>query len=789
LTQLKLFTWQKTFLFFLSGFIFPRFPVYSLFIFLFLFFFFESKKYFYAFFYCLGIAYFYLTIPANYYPFALDFFKKKIEVKGIVSSIEFLPENKKRILLDEVYFNNIKIKNKLMITLEDNKGKDRDILPGDKIEEKLKVKPVAGLKDKGVFGYSFFGTSKNIFYRSYAKSLRILDYKECNLIYKFKRYLYQKIYFLKANVLSYLNEISAREETKAVILALLLNDKSLFTYKFLNFFRETGLGHTLALSGLHLSIVFALGFFLVYGLYFIFPYGALIVPRKKMSIFISFFLSLFYLLLTRAPLSLLRSEIMFLSWGILYLLNKERLFIDGFFIALFLLVLFLPASVFDISFQFSFLAVLGVYFSVYLLKSLKVKNKLFSSILFIFFSTLIINLILLPLQVYYFNQVYTLSFLNIIWIPILSFITLPSGLLFLLFLKYQNIALFFLKIMSISLDFLFSILSSLERILTTITVLVPRPDGWIILSFYLLFLFVILKNKKVIYFLIFSLVLFFVQIIYEDKGNMVSVLDIGQGQSLFLNIDKNRILIDGGGSFNFDYDLGKLVLSKILTYKKYPGLDMIFLTHPDIDHLRGLYYILDRFKFKKFYFNGDLPLGLRDRLILEKILSKNRDKVGIVKRGDRIDLSKDSYLEVLHPKIRGNNSNNDSLVLRLVDRGVKRVLICGDIEKAGLNDLVSSNLDLRAQVLILPHHGSKNSFNEKFYTQVNPQLVIVSSGFLNPYRLPSGKVVNYFQQRNIPLLNTALLGEIDIYWKDKEKFYLTTQEKIVSKNNGFWVKN
>ncbi len=113
----------------------------------------------------MGIAYFYLTIPVSYYPFALDFFKKKIEVKGIVSSIEFLPENKKRILLDEVYFNNIKIKNKLMITLEDNKGKDKDILPGDKIEEKLKVKPVAGLKDKGGFGYSFFWTSKNIFYR------------------------------------------------------------------------------------------------------------------------------------------------------------------------------------------------------------------------------------------------------------------------------------------------------------------------------------------------------------------------------------------------------------------------------------------------------------------------------------------------------------------------------------------------------------------------------------------------------------------------------------------------
>lgn len=114
--------------------------------------------------------------------------------------------------------------------------------------------------------------------------------------------------------------------------------------------------------------------------------------------------------------------------------------------------------------------------------------------------------------------------------------------------------------------------------------------------------------------------------------------------------------------------------------------------------------------------------------------------------------------------------NDASLVLRLVWKGRGLALLCGDIGKKGLRDLLATTAPeaLQAEVLVLPHHGSKSSFSKDLYEVVHPTTVLVSCGYKNVWGFPHADVRKALQEMEKPLYSTAEHGMVKVSWPDKE---------------------
>jgi len=114
-------------------------------------------------------------------------------------------------------------------------------------------------------------------------------------------------------------------------------------------------------------------------------------------------------------------------------------------------------------------------------------------------------------------------------------------------------------------------------------------------------------------------------------------------------------------------------------------------------------------------------------------------------------------IEMLWPQTLQGKENDDSCVL-LVSSAVHKVLLTGDISKKTESALIEKYVQLNADVLVVPHHGSKTSSSAGFIKHVSPQIAVVSAGFLNRWHMPVEEVVTRYKQENIHLINTAEVG-------------------------------
>lgn len=258
----------------------------------------------------------------------------------------------------------------------------------------------------------------------------------------------------------------------------------------------------------------------------------------------------------------------------------------------------------------------------------------------------------------------------------------------------------------------------------------------------------------------------------------LTVLDVGHGQAVLVTwkgldgeCGGGRVLVDGGGAFGA-FDAGRFIVAPALTYMAKPNLKAAINSHPDADHLGGLPYILERFSVDGYFSNGERAqpfLAQREDAALAAA-SLKRQKL---RAGDVLELAHRLRLEVLWPP-EGKNAasssageekgNNLSLVLRLVWEDSSLALICGDAETSALQDMLRRAVDVRAKVLVLPHHGSRNGMAPGFYEAVNPSVALASCAFANPWGFPSRAVREALRDLAVPLYSTAQDGQIRLTW-------------------------
>jgi len=248
----------------------------------------------------------------------------------------------------------------------------------------------------------------------------------------------------------------------------------------------------------------------------------------------------------------------------------------------------------------------------------------------------------------------------------------------------------------------------------------------------------------------------------EDRGGKltVSFLNIGQGDSIFIDTPSGRqVLIDGGKNRSVLRELSKVSPWYDRT------IDVVLATHPDADHIGGIPDVLARYKVDLVIESSVKDEGGADSVAFEKAAANEAEEGAqrlTAERGQIIDLGKGAYLEILFPDraVPAVETNTGSIVVRLV-YGETSFMLTGDSPQAIENYLVKLDADaLKSNVLKAGHHGSRTSSSELFVGFVSPEYAIYSRGCNNSYGHPHDEVIETFKRLKIPTLDTCLDGMI-----------------------------
>jgi len=570
----------------------------------------------------------------------------------------------------------------------------------------------------------------------------------------------------------------------AMLLALLTGDRSELTGADMDLVRRASLAHALALSGMHVGYVAALGWLLAFVAGRVRPAIFLRLPRHKLAVLLAAPLVCGYVWLGGATPSLVRAALMFGSFGLLILLDRPRILLDGLFLALALIVAAAPLSVFDIRLQLSALAVAGIAVlwppgqAVFARLPLPERTRPAALWLFgILWTSLAAEAALLPVLALEFGEISPHFYLNALWLPVLGLVIMPLGLAGLASsFAFPAAAAFFYVPAAFAGDLLMGLLSWQDGLGSLGTITVLRPLWPEIVGYFLLCAALAAwwrsrpEGRLPAMVLAAGLLLLAAPALRQswlDLSGQVrlTMLDVGQGQAVVAEFPGGRrILVDGGGTGFGDFDMGRAVTGPALTHGRSPDLAGVILTHGHADHAQGLAWPLARFDVGFFAESASPDAGRPDAAMARAVAAS-----GLTPRplaaGDRLDVGDGLALEVLHPPAGFTGKANDaSVVLRLVRDGRGLALLCGDIEKKAIRTLLDSGRDLSAEVLVVPHHGSATSFSRAFYKAVNPKAAFISCGPGNRFRYPSDKVLAELGRRGCPVSVTAALGAVTAAW-------------------------
>ena len=551
----------------------------------------------------------------------------------------------------------------------------------------------------------------------------------------------------------------------ALFRALILGERQGIDPELREIFNKTGLGHVLAVSGLHIGLVAWLAFTLVKGLLSL-SYGlALKADIRKVAAIITVFPVVAYTCLAGFHVSSQRAMIMALAYLFSIIIGREKEVWSTLSLAALVVLAVNPYALFTVSFQLSFCAVVGIlWLAPILYRKIPMPEEtggmrntilqpLYAHLIGLSVVTLSAVIFLLPIISFYFHRVSLVSIpANLTVVPILGLWVIPMGLLAAMSLPIPFLADVFIGLGALGLDAMIGIIHFWGRF--------PWAAFWVItpsllegLLFYgLLLIGFSVKHrswKRIALLLI--LVLFAGDISYWiyrtrfDTNFTVTYLDVRQGNAALIQFPgKERMLIDGGGFSQDNFDVGRMVIAPFLFRSKILQIDYLVLTHPQSDHLNGLRFIASNFRPKEFWHNGDKGESRSFKDLMKILNEKRTKKVTPADWKESREIS-GVQIELLHPlsergeipiSQKGLSLNDNSLVLKFSFKGTS-FLFPGDLERAG-EEVVMSNSGslLKSDILLAAHHGARNSSSQSFLERVRPNICVISSGSSNPFSFP-----------------------------------------------------
>ena len=574
-------------------------------------------------------------------------------------------------------------------------------------------------------------------------------------------------------------------DDKAVLKALVVGDRSGIDDTLRQRFNRAGVGHLLAISGLHVGIVATLAFSLFRWIFSFIPALLWRGWGRAWAAGATLFPVVAYGLLAGMSPSTQRAVIMVAVFLFSLMLGRSRDTLNTLAVAALIILIVFPPALFSISFQLSFAAVLAIVVGMQRIGihrdspgaplSRKTAKWLAGGALV----SVLAVAGTMPVVLYYFNQTSLVGVAaNLVLIPLVGFVAVPMGLV-------CAVTSFFLEPVAI---LGFQMASAIVHVALMVidgfaalpfaALLTVSPSvleigiyytaGWALLNW---------RRIPIASWVLPIVIgvavgdgLYWTYQRFWHRDFRVTAIDVGQGASTLMEFPGGDVmLMDGGGfSDNRIFDMGQRVVAPLLWRRKIARVNILALSHPNADHLNGLIFIARHFHVQELWINGDVNTTWGYKQLMAVCLEK-----GIVVR--ILDTrTKDKTvggvtLSVLHPPPgyavtvgadQQDRRNNASLVIRA--RFEKTAfLLTGDIMAEAEKGLVQrEGLQLASTVLFAPHHGSRTSSSAGLIAAVQPQTVVISAGVNNRFGFPHAEVIRRYRGAGCGIWCTCTHGAI-----------------------------
>lgn len=582
-------------------------------------------------------------------------------------------------------------------------------------------------------------------------------------------------------------------DERAVVAALAIGDRDGITPALRDEFSFAGVSHVLAISGLHVGYIALAVYFLSRLLFGLFPALLVRVPLPRLAALVTIPAIWLYVAITGFSVSAMRAALMLTVFLAGVLVSRRQDLITTLAVAVVAVLIVMPLAVFDVSFQLSVVAVLGIILMVppmvrriqRFFDRAKRLHKIAIWILTLVAVSIAATLSTWPLVAYHFEIVTSLGLItNVLAVPLAGFALVPSvaAASALAFVSPVAAAPVW-KLSGFMSSLLIGVASAGASLGGPLVIRWAPTTFEVVLAYAALAAVVFwrtLPYKKALVASLAALVVFDAGYwhLYPmiDKKLEITFLDVWQGDSALVRFPSGEtILVDAGGIKGAGFDIGRNVVAPALWRMGIHRIDRAVLTHPHHDHYIGLGYIAEQFGPKLIWTNGlDAPPDEMDDWH-EFLARTHGSKVPLVAVGDEgieEEIGGTLFRLIRLPFDEGDDLNDTSLVVDIV-YGSHRILLLGDLAQAGERMLMAKGLDLSADVVKIGHHGTKDAAAQELLDAARPRIAIISVGEGNEYGVPHKEVIDRLDRVGARLYRTDRDGAITIR-SDGRRLKVTT---------------
>ncbi len=624
----------------------------------------------------------------------------------------------------------------------------------------IKLKPIHGPVNMAGFDLERYYFEQGIDGRGYVREDFLeLKSETSNPIHQLRQSAHQQL---------------ASLDNAGIFQALLIGEKSSINHQQLEALQKLGLSHLIAISGLHISIIAGVSFWLIRLLW-----GRAVSlsfarkwPPFHVGLISSCLVAFLYSAMADFSIPTVRALLMWCSVALAFLLQRRSALYDGLIWSLLLVLLIFPLSVLSASFWMTFIAV--VVISLILMGRTQQKNNWKHKLKSLVKLQVAITLTLGIPSLLYFQQASFLGMVvNIVMIPLFSILLLPAIFLSFIFSllgltwSLQQLDSFVGYFFQYSEQLLHSSFIQ-NSFLIVINATLPTLIG-VLIFFILLVCWLPLSSIKkplVTFALITSSIMLMGQKLdkqlSEDKWS-IEIFDVGHGLAVLLHKNDHAILYDTGYASPGSSAVSSYIIPSLKALR-ITEIDTLILSHKDNDHAGGVNELLDNFPVNQiiadsWYDKPSQPCEIGQRMELE---------------GARLEFFYGEQNAI------SDKPNNQSCVVKITIEDFS-ILIPGDIEKDAEYLLASSEdySKLKSDILIAPHHGSKTSSTYPFIKRVDPDIVIYTSELHSRYPIPHPSIYKRYQEFNIKAEHSGCAGQITINpydrtikrWREERKVW------------------
>lgn len=577
------------------------------------------------------------------------------------------------------------------------------------------------------------------------------------------------------------------ERVSSVLTALLIGDQRRIPTDLSDAYTRAGVNHILSISGFHIGIIAAFITLAIIWLLTRFEYPALNWNIRQIALLISLPAMIIYLFLTGSAPATARSVIMLTLFAAALFAERETDSINTLLFTAFFLVAINPPTLFDVSFQLSFISLWGIllFLPVIIRRTAGVKLTWLKWLIqFVAVSAAASFATLLPVlfifKVASINGILT----NFMIVPLLGYGAVLAGFvalpLILIFPYYASMLLWPAAILVDISNHLIVWCASLP------VMTFHGITAWDI-SFFLLFMSCMTFLSRNLLLSVFGVLIPVIALalhIYTatatDGRLHITMLSVGQAESILLRFpDGSTMLVDGGGYLHdtVGHDFGQRVLAPALGALHVRRIDRVISTHDHPDHSGGLPYIIKNFAVGKFY------SGVTVSEEVNRELNRLQIPRNMLAAGDIIKMPGSVVITLLSPSRSGysqavgdeSSVNEQSLVFRLT-YGEFSMIFSADAGFEAEKRMIAEHSELKSTILKIGHHGSRFSTSEDFLDRVQPKLTLISVGAGNRFGLPSARTVELLRKKRIAIYRTDIDGTIELV-TDGVKWSVSTPYK------------